>query len=94
MVILIGEGNTYVANFDASEKQIIISKMVDLDVELSSIKSVYNVTRGASMTNFPVCYPTNVSISTVDGLPEYTITFNTVPALSADTDEINILLYK
>lgn len=91
MIIKFGEGNSYTAAFDASDKTLIISGLFGVDVTPSNL-TVYNVTRSAFMLGGSSTATATVSHIIAAGLPVFTVALSAVPANSADADVLVISL--
>lgn len=87
MIIQVGKGNSYTQVFDPTAKTITLSGLSNVDLTTNSVVSVYNTTRGSA---FPAA--SSVTISSVNGLNVHTLTFSSVPAASASTDDLVLQL--
>lgn len=88
-VILGGKHNLYMAALDVVAKTLIISGVNNFPLDKHSLVSVYDTTVSLPFVFTPIL---NFSWAYVAGLPVYTWTFSQVPAGSANTDTLSIVI--
>lgn len=90
MPILIGnDNNIFTYAFNTTAKTVKISNVNNFPLDASSLVSIYNNTRSLA---FDMLQPIEFSWEYVSGFPVYTWTFTTLPAASANSDTLYIII--